>query len=161
LAREVNWNAIIAPISGILSGVRIMNTASDSTKPGDNIDSWCGKCKMVLAHTIEAMVGKKPARVSCNTCKSQHSYKANPPGEGSRKTPGSAPSPRRSANRYQSLLKANGESAVKAYSPASKYEQGDVLEHPTFGRGVATAVRDGTKIDVLFESGSKILIHGR
>ena len=116
---------------------------------------------MVLAHTIEAMVGKKPARVSCNTCKSQHSYKANPPGEGSRKTPGSAPSPRRSANRYQSLLKANGESAVKAYSPASKYEQGDVLEHPTFGRGVATAVRDGTKIDVLFESGSKILIHGR
>jgi len=138
-----------------------MNTASDSTKPGDNIDSWCGKCKMVLAHTIEAMVGKKPARVSCNTCKSQHSYKANPPGEGSRKTPGSAPSPRRSANRYQSLLKANGESAVKAYSPASKDERRGVLERPIFGRGVATAVRDGTKIDVLFESGSKILIHGR
>jgi hypothetical protein len=116
---------------------------------------------MMLAHTIEAMVGNKPARVSCNTCKSQHAYKANPPGEGSRKTPGSASSPRRSANRYQSLLKANGESVVKAYSPASKYELGDVLEHPTFGRGVATAVRDGTKIDVLFETGSKTLIHGR
>ena len=138
-----------------------MNTASDSTKPGDNIDSWCGKCKMMLAHTIEAMVGKKPARVTCNTCKSQHSYKANPPGEGSRKTSGSAPSVRRSANRYASLLKANGETVAKAYSPASRYELGDVLEHPTFGRGVATAVRDATKIEVLFESGSKTLIQGR
>jgi hypothetical protein len=138
-----------------------MNTASDSTKPGDNIDSWCGKCKMMLAHTIEAMIGRKPARVSCNTCRSQHSYKANPPGEGSRKAPGSAPSTRRSANRYQSLLKANGEAVAKLYSPGSRYELGDVLEHPTFGRGVATAVRDATKIEVLFESGSKTLIQGR
>jgi hypothetical protein len=138
-----------------------MNTASNSTKPGDNIDSWCGKCKMMLAHTIEAMVGIKPARVTCNTCKSQHSYKANPPGEGPRKASAAATSAKRSANRYQSLLKANGEAGAKAYSPGSKYELGDVLEHPTFGRGVATAVRDGAKIDVLFETGSKTLIHGR
>jgi len=161
LARAINWDAITAPISVILLGVKIMNTASESTKPGDNIDSWCGKCKMMLAHTIEAMLGSKPARVCCNTCKSQHNYKANPPGEGSRKAPGPATSARRSANRYQSLLKANGETAVKTYSPASKYEMGDVLEHPTFGRGVATAVRDGTKVDVLFEGGSKTLIHCR
>ena len=26
-------------------------------KPGGNVDSWCGKCSMMLAHTIEAMVG--------------------------------------------------------------------------------------------------------
>ena len=130
-------------------------------RPGGNVDSWCGKCKMMLAHTIEAMVGKKPARVTCNTCKSQHTYKANPPGEGTRKGPSAATTARRSANRYQSLLKANGEAAAKAYSPASKYELGDVLEHPTFGRGVATAIRDGAKMDVLFETGSKTLIHGR
>jgi hypothetical protein len=151
----------MAPISGILLSVKTTNTASDSTKPGDNIDSWCGKCKMMLAHTIEAMVGKKPARVSCNTCRTQHAYKANPPGESTKKVPGAAPSVRRTANKYQSLLKANGEAVAKAYSQASKYELGDVLEHPTFGRGVATAIRDATKIEVLFETGSKTLIHGR
>jgi hypothetical protein len=49
----------------------------------------------------------------------------------------------------------------KPYSPKDKYELGDVLEHAIFGRGVATAVKDGSKIEVLFESGSKTLIHER
>jgi hypothetical protein len=52
-------------------------------------------------------------------------------------------------------------SAAKTYSSKDTYEPGDVLQHPTFGFGVATAVKDGTKIEVLFESGSKVLIHGR
>ena len=130
-------------------------TGLNSKIPGSNIDSWCGKCKMMLAHTIEAMVGDKPARVSCNTCRSQHAYKAQPPGQAGVRTV------RRGANRYQSLLKA-GESAIaKNYSPSAKFELGDVLEHPTFGRGVATAVKDGAKIEVLFETGSKTLVHGR
>jgi len=54
------------------------------------------------------------------------------------------------------------ESAIaKIYSPKEKYQPGDVLEHSTFGRGVAMALKDETKIEVLFESGSKTLIHGR
>ena len=145
-------------ISVILLSVKQTETGPTARKVGGNVDSWCGKCKMMLAHTIEALVGEKPARVSCNTCRSQHAYKAQPPGEGKA---GTTRSPKRAANKYQSLLKA-GESAVaKNYSPSSKYELGDVLEHPTFGRGVATAVKDGAKIEVLFETGSKTLVHGR
>jgi hypothetical protein len=119
---------------------------------------------MVLAHTIEAMVGDKPARVSCNTCRSQHSYKANPPGSSSKKASagGTVRAPRTTkANRYQTLLNANSSSAPKNYSPSTKFEAGDVLDHPVFGRGVATAVKEETKVEVLFESGSKILIHAR
>jgi hypothetical protein len=57
----------------------------------------------------------------------------------------------------------NSKSAAvpRNYSPKDRYEEGDVLEHPTFGRGVATAVKDATKIEVLFENGSKTLVHGR
>jgi hypothetical protein len=51
--------------------------------------------------------------------------------------------------------------AAKSYSSKDRYETGDVLEHPTFGLGVATAVKDATKVEVLFENGSKVLIHGR
>src|SRR6267142_1173040 len=54
-------------------------------KLGGNVDCWCGKCNMILAHTIEAMVKDKPARVHCNTCKAQHTYKPNKPGETSRR----------------------------------------------------------------------------
>jgi len=145
-----------------------METELSSKKPGSNIDSWCGKCKLVLAHTIEAMVGDKPVRVHCNTCRSQHSYKPHPPGTSSRRGQqrepgdGSAPhAPKGRSSRYQSLLKAKNTAGAKPYSPKDKYEPGDVLEHPTFGRGIATAVKDPTKIEVLFESGPKTLVQGR
>src|SRR5437762_7431258 len=120
-------------------------------KPGGNVDSWCGKCKMLLAHTIEAMVGDKPARVHCNTCKSQHAYRSGPPSSrtprqaGVRETserPARAPSKPR-ATKYQSLLNAKSAAVPKTYSPKDKYQEGDVLEHPMFGRGVATAIKEG------------------
>jgi hypothetical protein len=50
---------------------------------------------------------------------------------------------------------------VKVYSPKDRYEEGDVLDHATFGRGIAMAVKEGSKIEVLFESGTKTLIHER
>ena len=65
------------------------------------------------------------------------------------------------SSRYQTLLNAKADAAAKTYSPSNKYEEGDVLDHPTFGRGVTTAIKDATKIEVLFENGSKTLVHGR
>ena len=127
-------------------------------KPGDSVDSWCGTCKLVLAHTIEAMVGEKPARVHCNTCKAQHSYKANKPGSsaGTRKGTGK---PR--VSKYEALLSGKDVATAKKYSPKDNYAPGDVLDHPSFGVGVTTAIKDGTKIEVVFEAGMKLLIHGR
>ena len=137
-------------------------------KPGETVDSWCGKCKLIVAHTIEAMAGKKPARVKCNTCKAKHVYKPEAPGAGSRqarKTKGSSslePQPRRArASRYQTLLKGKDMAVAKSYSSKNKYSLGDVMQHPSFGFGVATAVKDATKVEVLFEGGSKLLIQGR
>jgi hypothetical protein len=135
-------------------------------KAGGNIDSWCGTCKMMLAHTIEAMVGEKPARVHCNTCNAQHGYKARKPGETTRKPrvakAGEAPrvaKPR--ANKYQTLLNSKDAALTRRYSPSEKYALGEVMEHPSFGVGVVTAIKDGTKIEILFEGGMKLLVHGR
>src|ERR1043166_7898005 len=128
--------------------LKIMETGLGKKKLGSNIDSWCGKCKLMLAHTIEAMVGEKPMRVSCNTCRSQHSYRPQPPRSDSRSAAkrevsgGSPKSGKPIGKRYQSLLKAKDAAVVKTYASTNKYEVGDVLEHPMFGRGVATAVKD-------------------
>src|SRR6185436_8538025 len=143
-----------------------METDHSVKKLGSNVDAWCGKCKMMLAHTIEAMVGDKPTRVHCNTCRSEHSYKANPPAAARKTGPRDPSAPTKPpgkgrTSKYQSLLNAKGAAVAKTYSPKDRYEAGDVLEHPTFGRGVATNVKDATKIEVLFENGSKLLVHGR
>jgi cytochrome c5 len=50
-------------------------------KVGTNIDAWCTKCKLVLAHTIEAIAQDSIKRVSCNTCHGTHQYKSQAPGE--------------------------------------------------------------------------------
>ncbi len=122
-------------------------------RPGGTTDSWCGKCKLVLAHTIEAMVGNKPARVHCNTCKTQHTYRPH--------APGTSRPVRARTNRYQALLQGKDPAEARKYSSKDRYEPGDIVDHPTFGRGVTTAIKDATKIEVLFEGGSKLLVHGR
>jgi hypothetical protein len=135
-------------------------------RPGGNVDSWCGTCKMVLAHTIEAMVGEKPARVHCNTCKTQHGYRPHKPGESPaaarRREAGGTPAPGRGrGNRYQTLLRGKDMAQAKRYSPSNRYAPGDVVEHPNFGVGVATALKDGSKVEVVFEAGMKVLVHER
>jgi hypothetical protein len=130
-------------------------------KPGDTIDSWCGKCKRILAHTIEALVQNKPARVSCNTCRAQHGYKADSPKTTQKPTSGVSSSKPAKArvSRYEALLKDGVK--VMTYSISEKYQEGDVVQHATFGRGAVTEIKDGNKIEVLFESGTKTLIHDR
>ena len=134
-------------------------TSDNKKKAGGTIDSWCGKCKLVLAHTIEAMVGEKPARVHCNTCNAQHTYKAQAPTSSSA---AGEPRPAKArASKYQTLLKGKDATQTRPYSSSERYAPGDLMQHSVFGFGVATAVKDGTKIEVLFESGSKVLVHDR
>jgi hypothetical protein len=142
-----------------------METEIRKNQPGGTVDSWCAACQLVLAHTIEGMVGNRPTRVQCNTCKAKHAYKRSEPVKASRQLhqgePGNSSRPVRSpANRYKTLLKRSETADAKKYTPKDRYETGDVLEHASFGRGIATAVKGGTKIEVLFESGSKLLIQG-
>ena len=73
-----------------------------------------------------------------------------------------SPSPKRARpSRYKTLLKGKDMAVAKSYSSKDTYLLGDVMQHPNFGIGVATAIKDRTKIEVLFEAGSKVLIHGR
>ena len=52
-------------------------------------------------------------------------------------------------------------SAARRYSPKEKFAPGDVVNHPSFGVGVAVVLKDATKIEVIFPEGSKVLVHGR
>jgi hypothetical protein len=142
-----------------------MKTEIKKNQVAGTIDGWCAKCQLILPHTIDAMVGNKPTRVHCNTCESKHAYKPSEPANAAPRqlqseTGNGAKPVRLPANRYKALLKKSDTAVAKKYSPKDRYETGDVLEHASFGRGFATAVRGGTKIEVLFETGSKLLIQG-
>ena len=128
---------------------------------GKNVDSWCTRCKLVLAHTIETVLNGKITKVHCNTCNGQHAYRAKAPGTRSttsrtRKSADAAP-----VQDFQALLKGRTAADARRYALSDRFRPGEVIAHSTFGLGVVTAERDGVKIEVTFAEGPKVLVHGR
>jgi hypothetical protein len=131
-------------------------------KVGGEVDTLCTKCELTLAHTVHAVVAGKPVKVECNTCHAVHRYRgaAGSSAAGPRRVE-AAPRARREVVPFESLLAAKRVSEACPYSAKQKYAVDDVVDHPTFGRGFVSAVRDGGKIEVTFRSEVKVLVHAR
>jgi len=150
---------------------------------GGEIDAWCTRCKMDLAHRIGALVSGVPRRVVCMTCGSEHNYRAA-------KSAASAATPRAaarggaksaSASRERSpktlgakastlgkratLAKEDWESQVKSGRPFRRYaatetfEAGDLITHSKFGQGYVVALLGGGKLSIAFADGPRTLVH--
>ena len=135
---------------------------------GKNVDSWCTRCKLVLAHTIEAMVDRKITRVHCNSCGGQHAYRKDAPGTRAAtvRSPAAknAPPARKREppqSEYETLLRGRTAADAAPYSTSGRFKVGDLVSHATFGLGAITGVRDNVKIDVLFPDGPRTLVQGR
>lgn len=134
-------------------------------KVGGEVDAFCTKCQLTLAHTVHAVVSDRPVKVECNTCHAVHRYKgpigaakasraAAPRANGvARVKPVAVP--------FEELLGARNVGAAQPYSPRKMFAVDDVIDHPMFGRGFVSGVRDGGKVEITFRSDVKLLIHGR
>lgn len=131
-------------------------------KVGGDCLSYCGKCKMELAHVVVSMVGPKPARVVCKTCKSQHNYKGALSASVKRPT-SSKPRVERTTVRaadYWEKKLSETKAVTKNYGVKETYKAGDVIQHAQFGVGIVEEVKLNGKIVVLFRTGDKVLVHG-
>jgi hypothetical protein len=146
--------------------------ATPKTKTGSTVDSWCTKCKLVLAHTVEAMVEGKITRVHCNTCRGQHAYRPDAPGAAAKGTAKGTGTARKSSakkgadatpkrSEYETLLRGRTGSTARTYATSERFAPGEIIKHTSFGLGVVVAERDSVKIDVHFPDGPKVLLHGR
>ena len=128
---------------------------------GKDVDSWCTKCKLMLAHTVESVVGGRITRVHCNTCNGQHAHRAKPPA-----APGTTkPRVRRDTEpkppNYANLLKGRDPAKARKYATTDRFAVGDLINHATFGLGLVTLLKDVNKIEVVFSEGPKVLLHRR
>jgi hypothetical protein len=130
-------------------------------KVGGEVDALCTKCQLTLAHTVHAVVAGRPVKVECNTCHAVHRYHGAAGRGGGRPLARAERAPRAPAVPFEDLLAARDVAAAQPYSPGRTFAVEAVVDHPLFGRGFVSAVRDGGKIEVTFRSDVKLLVHGR
>lgn len=129
---------------------------------GGEVDAFCTRCRMLLAHTILAMVSGKPVRVQCNTCDGQHQFRGASPDDGPvravRATTAAAKTEKVRQSFEDQISSKVG--AGRSYSPKATFLVDEVVLHPVFGRGYVEAAR-GDKVDIVFATGMRTLVHGR
>jgi hypothetical protein len=147
-----------------------------AVKAGGEVDSWCTKCKMDLLHRVVAIVAGAPKRVECQTCHSQHNYRAPKKIKEPGGTNGAAKSSTRSATKkstakparvtkheheWEALVNGKTQGAFRSYSIQARFEPRELIRHKTFGEGCVLEVLQDQKINVIFREGCKVLVHGR
>ncbi len=131
-------------------------------KVGGEVDAFCTRCELTLAHTVIAMVAGRPVKVECNTCHGVHRFRDDSSSRPLRaRAASSAPRERKVVVSFDQLLGQRNVAAAQRYSPRSTYAVDQVIDHPAFGRGFVSAVRDAGKIEVTFRTDVKTLVHGK
>jgi hypothetical protein len=137
----------------------------DSDDVGADIEAYCQKCKADTSHTIITKYEEEIRRVQCSTCGDVHTYR-KPRGEVEEEVQEPISAKKRAAAKkptWQEAMDKLGNkvhSLARIYSIRDCYEEGDWLNHPTFGLGFVVETGEN-KVDVAFEDERRVLVHNR
>ena len=137
---------------------------------GDNIDAYCLKCKLVLAHLILFKVDGVVSRVKCKTCGAEHKYRGTTPGAKKKvaeRTTGTVRTKKPAASKVtvneaplQWDLKSRNmrpETTILNYSIKDTFKANQVINHPVFGVGFVEKVVSEKSISVLFSDSVRLM----
>lgn len=122
---------------------------------GENVASWCTKCKISLDHVVVAMEGEAIAKVKCKTCGSTHKFK-NPADVKKPRVSKKKEDPTRVAETLWESCLTEAKGRERAYDMTGKYRIGDVVLHNTFGKGIVRKLYLN-KCDVLFKDKERLM----
>ena len=124
-------------------------------RPGDDTDTYCGRCKAERIHQIVALnADGTPATVICRTCGNQHRFRVKKETQTSSSTSATGRRVRATAEPARDVPRG----PARPYSPREVFAVGDWIDHTKFGQGKVLQTRSG-KIEVRFESGNRLLLH--
>jgi hypothetical protein len=123
---------------------------------------------MDLNHVIVAMKGDRIAKAQCFTCKKEHAYKApksiTEPAKAAKKKKKAEEAELATSHsieaEWEKLMAAHRELPLKQYSMKGSFTLGDKIAHPTFGEGIVGKLIYPNKLEVIFRTDVKVLIHG-
>ncbi len=122
---------------------------------GENVTSYCTKCKLGLEHIITAMDGEIIVKVKCKTCGSAHKFRDPADVKKPRATKVKEDPGKMIETLWESCL-ATARGKEREYDMCGKYRVGDIVLHNTFGKGVVRKVYTN-KCDVLFKDKERLM----
>ncbi len=122
---------------------------------GENIASYCTKCKLVVDHAIVAMDGEAIVKVKCKTCGSAHKYRSAADAKSPRSSK-KKEDPSKKAEILWETCMAEARGKECAYNMTGKFRVGDIVVHDLFGRGVVRKIYFN-KVDVLFKDKERLM----
>ncbi len=131
---------------------------------GKEVLSYCNKCKLTLAHLIVTMKSDTTiGKVQCKTCQGTHAYKDPSAVKASKTRRGkkTKASTKDSISDIWMEKVASSSSKSQKYNIKTKFELGDIIDHPKFGPGIIEKLIDADKIQVIFRHDIKTLIHNK
>jgi hypothetical protein len=146
---------------------------------GSEIDAWCTKCRLDLGHRIIAMVHGRPKRVICQTCGSQHNYRApqsesksvvrkssasagtKPAGSAAQRVTEKARVEAQRVHEWESRIAGQAMDSFTRYSVDKRFERNELVVHKKFGEGYVLDVLEDGKVSVMFRDGPRTLAQGQ
>ncbi len=124
---------------------------------GQNIDSYCGKCRQSTDHTIMIMDADTVSRVRCKSCGGTHKFRSPADEAAVRKprTKNIVDEAAAAAIVWEAGL-AEARGKEQDYSMTTKFCIGDIVNHQTFGKGVVLKLYVN-KCSMLFKDGEKLM----
>lgn len=131
---------------------------------GQDVDAPCGRCGGETRHQVLTVTNGVPEKLICGNCRSVHKFRMAKP-EPLPRTPRIAAAAKAGGPRPGSLVsqfdealsREQGGSVARRYAVAERWEEGQWMDHPSFGLGRIQR-RIGKKVDVLFRNGLKTLV---
>jgi hypothetical protein len=130
---------------------------TENISAGQNINSYCVKCKLNIVHTIMAMNGEVISKVRCISCGGSHKFRNPLVAQKVRKLKAKKGSGEEATAEIvwaAGLAEAKGKE--QDYSMASKYRIGEIVNHQTFGKGIVIKLY-ANKCDMLFKDRERLM----
>ena len=133
---------------------------------GTDVEAYCTKCKLVLAHSVVAMEGAKPRRVRCNTCNGEHNYRAakpvpKAPSKKATTKTAKKTTTKKTRQSWEEVMQEAAAKPHKKYNMSGSFGEGDWIEHATFGLGCVQSFVAPNKITVRFADATRMLVCNR
>jgi len=128
---------------------------------GQEIDSFCARCKTDTPHTVVSRYDEEIRRVRCNTCDDVHAFR-RPRGEDGEE-PAEQPVRKKltKAKPTWEQMISKRKSSPRSWGPDEVFCELDVIAHAVFGIGFVSELIGQNKIEVTFQNDKRILIHNR